>query len=502
MDLRREEPFGKTIRLKYSMTINYVGRLVAIAINILFTLIITRKLGIAEFSWWIILNKYMVYAVAFTSVYTMWTNRAISRGWNVSKISLKMSLILGVFAIVISIPAVVLFNLEFGVPVEVLLSFMLLLFEEYIIRALLSISRGYKPHYIGIYNVLLAAFKTALAYLLIIICQMGILGAMLSLVISKVFLLGFLFIYNRGMILGSTYNREVVSRWLKYSWYSLSLMVVSTLHNFDVIIVRYLTGNELVIALYGAIFLLINLIGAPIQSRTALYSKILAKQDFNIINEALWLTLLFLTPLISIVSALSKPIIAVFGVKYLMISDLVVIFAVAVGFRVIYFVSRDTALAWERRDENILVDFKLRETALFDVLMVEIIQVCIYLSLITAIPLLCSDPHLIICLWGLVFLLRAIIGLVLINMVTMKKFGFLVFRRDNVVFIVRYAFIGTIIYIIGTLIPVGISERFYTMLSNLILPVASLSALYGLLVLTFDKKARFLVRYILKKIGF
>jgi len=502
MNLRREEPFGKTIRLKYSMTINYVGRLVAITINILFTLIITRKLGIAEFSWWIILNKYMVYAVAFTSVYTIWTNRAISRGWNVSKISLKMSLILGIFAIVISIPAAVLFNLEFGVPVEVLFSFMLLLFEEYIIRALLSISMGYKPHYIGIYNVLLAAFKTALAYLLIITCQMGILGAMLSLVIAKILLLGFLFIYNRGMILGSTYDREVVSRWLKYSWYSLSLTVVSTLHNFDVIIVRYLTGDELVIALYGVIFLLINLIGTPIQSRTALYSKILAKRDFNTINEALWLTLLFLTPLISIVSALSKPIIAVFGVKYLMVSDLVVIFAIAVGLRVVYFVSKDTALAWERRDENILVDFKLRETALFDVLIAEVIQVSIYLSLIAIISLLFSDPHLIICLWGLVFLLRAIIGLVLINMVTKKKFGFLVFRRDNVVFMVKYMFIGVMVYIIGMFIPVTITERFYTMFSNLILPVTSLIALYGLLVLAFDKKARSLVKYILKKIGF
>ena len=300
LKIQQEEVFGRKVRLKYAMSINYVGRMFAMIINVFFVLIITRKLTILEFSAWIILSKFFGYTTIFTAIYVLWTRRAISRGWNVTKNALKTATILGGIVSLIGLAIMFYIAMSFAILVLVVILFAIIIFEEYILRALLAVSSGYKPEYIGFYHIISSSTKVATAYILILIIRMGLLGAVIALMASKFIALSVLFWLNRNMIVSSSYDREISMKWIQYSWYPLAVNAITAAVSLDVILVKILTGNDLVISYYGVVFFLTYFIASPVEMRSALSAKILARRNLNDIDEAFWMILLFMLSLIHI----------------------------------------------------------------------------------------------------------------------------------------------------------------------------------------------------------
>ncbi|MCR8488533.1 MAG: hypothetical protein NDP23_03165 [Crenarchaeota archaeon] len=497
MVIEKSLPYGAAIRLKFSMGIIYVSRIINIVVDFIFALIVTRKLTIREMSWWTILSNYLVYIGVFSTIYTFWASRAISRGWNVSKVVLRLGALIGGVLAVLSVPFMIFLSGEFGVYADLILLVSLVVLADYVIKSLFSISQGYAPQHIGIYNVVFAVARTGLAYFMIVMLRYGITGALAALLLSKVVVALVLFLLNKSLITGAIYDQAIALKWIKYSWYPLNLYLLDAISYFDVLIVGIITHNELLIAYFGVIRLLVPVIASIAEAIPSIYAKVLAMRDPRIIEEGIWFLLLMATPAIAVLLGIPEPIIAVLGTKYLPMSSYIWPFVIATGLNVFYVTLRNSMLAWESSDENIYEGIRFAKTIFFDLLIIDIIQVSSYLALLAVTVTLLTDTYVILLWWGVLMLTRYILSTLLAIAFSRRRFGLCLISSRSLVDIAKFSLVGLIVCIAGRFMKVEISEKIYEMLRLLIPPAAILLILYMCFALIIDRKTRNLAKTIL-----
>ncbi len=494
MKIKQETPLGKKVRLRYSIAINYLSRILALLMNIIFAVIIARKLSLAEFGLWVLLSKYLTYIVFLIPIYGVWTPRAISRGWNVSKTTLFIALLLGSTTSLVSIFALYYILGHTQSLMEIVLLFAVIIFEEYLSKGFLHMLSGYKPHYWGYYLVVFSTLRVITVYIALVVLRLGLIGLILSVIFSRLITIGFLFVSNFGLLRRSALDTNLVKVWLSRSWYPLGLSLAGLSMALDIFIVNIFVGEYYIIACYGVIFFMINFVGSVSQYVVALSARILAERDKKHTYVALWTAFFFTIPPITILLALTEPIIAIFGTKYVTATTAARFFIIGAVFRLIYAIFKSTMLSWEQADLDVYERFSIIKTAFSKVLVIEAGTTLMYLAGILAISMLISDPLVILLIWGIIFSLKFLIGSLIFDLAFRKHFGEHLFDSRTIRIIARFMVFSIPVYLIGIHIRVPIEKQFFVMLFN-VAPVAiGLLVLNYVIIILLDKEARLLIR--------
>ena len=504
MTIEQIEPLGAKVRLRYSLVINFISRIIALLLNLAFIIIVARKLSTADFSAWIILNKYLGYSILFVAIYGFWTIRAISRGWNVSKNSLRIAIFLGFTVSCISLPVLYYLWSFMFVDLFPVLIFAFVIFEEYIARAFLVIAGGYKPQFGGYYTLIVSLLRIIFAYYMVVILEFGLLGAVLAVILSRALGIIVSYYYNRELIKTSKFDPNITRMWIRNSWYTLAFSFVSVLIMLDAIIVRIITKSDLVIAYYGVVFLVTNFVGTIRVTSRVVSARVLAKRKQEVINEAIWLVLFLTMPLVVVMITFSKAIIAIMNIRYIAIAHVVAIFAISGLMRLIYEINKATLNAWEYEDYNIYERFSIMNTALFDTLIIELITSVAFLISLGIISFFVSNPVTLVYIWGVLYLIKFLVGIIAIEISGTKRFGVqFTSNRKMLIIQAKYALASLVTILVGLNIHIHISTRFFDMVYELMGACILVMIIFYVVLLIIDQKARtfvvtFVKRYIKK----
>jgi len=497
----QETPLGKKVRLRYSITINYLSRMLALLMNIIFAVIVARKLSLAEFGLWVLLSKYLTYIIFLIPIYGVWTPRAISRGWNVSKTTLFIALLLGSATSLMSIFALYYILGHTQLLVEVVLLFAVIIFEEYLSKGFLHILSGYRPHYWGYYLVVFSTLRVITVYIALVVFRLGLIGLILSVIFSRLISISFLFISSFDLLRRSNLDINLVKIWLGRSWYPLALSLAGLSMALDVFIVNTFVGGYYIIACYGVIFFMINFVGSVSQYTVALSARILAERDKKHTYVALWTAFFFTIPLVTILLALTEPIIAIFGVEYTTAAVAARFFIIGIVFRLIYAIFKSTMLSWEQADFDVYKRFSIIKTSFSKVLAIEAGTTLMYLIGILAMSILIVDPLAMLLVWGVIFLLKFLIGSFMFDLAFRRHFGEHLFDSRTIKIISKFMVFSVPVYLIGINIRVTIKKQFFAMLSSIAPLAIGLLLLNYVIIILLDKEARLLIRKVWKVIS-
>ncbi len=346
-----------------------------------------------------------------------------------------------------------------------------------------------------------SSLRVVLAYYMVVILRMGLLGAVLAAVLSRALgvLLGYW--YNHHLIRSSRYDPAVTKMWLRNSWYTLSSSFVSVMIMLDAIIVRIITGSDLVIAYYGVVFLVTNFIGPIRPASRVISARILADRRQVIVNEGLWFVFFLAIPLIVIMVAFSEAIVAVMNARYIAVANLVALFAAGNLARLIYVINKATLNAWEYEDYDIYRRFSIRRTALFDTLIIETATSIAFLVCLGVASMLISNPLSLVYVWGVLYLLKFLAGIVAIEFSGKKHFKIrFIANREMISILTRYAVASLLAVIVGLSIHISVDQNLLDLIYSLIRAGIIVILVFYAVLLAIDRRARAfiitLIRYV------
>lgn len=491
MQVKKAEAYGKRVKVSYAIIINNISRMLSLGINLLFAIIIARYFSIAEMSSWTILMKLLNFSIVFSSLYVIWTTRAISRGWNVSLITLRLAMLIGIIVSISNFVILMILKLT-DVAIIILLIFCLVLLENYLHQGVNAIISGYKPEFIGVFQFLLVSFKVAMAYIFVVRLKLGLFGALSALALSTLFAILLMAIFVRKLFFESTFDKTIANKWIKLSWYPLLLSIATSSVYFDIIIIKVLTQDDYLVAYYGVITFLINFVMSLATSRSVISTKILAKRSLKFIDEAIWSVLLFLIPIVVTILVFSKTVIFIFGQKYLPVADILHLFVIGAGLRVVYVIYKDSLLAWERNDYDLYSTFRIVDTIFMDILLLEIFQIAFYFGGLGIGALLIEDRLRLLEYWGILFVARTAIGFPLLNIISHRKFKIKIINLSSCKIILKYLLVGLILYAYGsTMANINVdNKRVFEIIYILAFPVVKVMLLYFIILLIIDSRFR------------
>jgi len=498
----RSQSVGAHVRLKYATLVNFISRVISSLVNLLFIIIVIRRLTVEEFAIWTLIFKYVGYVLPFVVVYTYWLPRTIGRGVNTAKAGLLLAVSLGLGSTLIYLGLVYEVSVAFNHPFYILALAGLMVLEEYVFKCLSAISITHAPQYIGYSQLTLRIVQTLLAFLLVYLYRMGLYGAVLSVIAGRLAVLVLLFVLNRYIIESSRLDLNTVKLWVKRSWLPILTSFITTLATYDVLIVRVISGREEPIAYYGVIAAFLGLTVPALRITSALYSRLLARRDIRDFYEAYWISFMLIVPMVVGILVYSEPLIAIYSVKYLGAALALKVFALAMLPELLTRLLRTTLRGLETRDLEFSSDygFELTETALFKVPILDLALTIVYLALVGLASTVITKAVLLVAVWGLVYLLRQTALIILFVRLLKKEFNVSLDYIALLRMIIKFVIASMGIVIVGFLFPVKPEVSIWMLMRGLA-PMVALSALvYFSLLYVIDDKFKTLLKSSIKQL--
>ena len=494
-------PYGAKVRLRYATLINYTANFLSLATSFLFVLIVTRKLSVGEFSVWTMIFSYMNYMLLFTFIYTYWVPREISRGFNVARAGLTLSCILGSAASVLYLGIIYMASQTFNQPLTPLTLSTLLLFENYVYRALNSMSVGHKPQYTGIGNLIVRFFQAILALIALVLLKMGLTGAVVTVIIARALGILLLLKVNWFLIKSSEFRWETIKLWLKRSWLPLYSALLPSIFALDTVIALTLGKTEAAIAYYGVAISISGVASkSTVSASPALYSRMLARGDKRDVEEVFWIIYAFSIPMVMGILAYTQPILAIFNPKYVAAALPVRIFVVSSLLMSWWSLMSVTLRGLEKADLIYTGSKPLVKSMLFKIPLTDYFAVTIYLSLVAlAATMFSGNPYMIAIGWSIAFMSRHLIPLLVFTIWSIRLKLELPFRR-YASYLLKFLFASTPIIPLSILVPVPIEKSIYSMVAPAALVFATFIGSYISILMAIDPKTRSLARAVIKEI--
>jgi len=294
------------IRVTYSGFIAFAVSILGIFPGLVFTLMITRRLTPEDFGTWALILSIVGYFLISESFISFWSTRQISRGEEIAKTSLLSSTIISFLAIPIFVVYVFFISESSTVNFEIMLLGAVLLPAYFFSQTLTGINLGHKPQAVSFGIIVFEVLKIPFGLFLIVIFDLGVLGAIFTLLIAT---LGKIImqLYFARTKLRNKFSFQTLRRWMKLSWVPLYRFIPNYVHNIDVALYPIITGTVLGVAFYHAAFALALLVGHASAISQALYPKLIADNKFEGIKKNLIHVLYFAIPLLGIAILFSKP---------------------------------------------------------------------------------------------------------------------------------------------------------------------------------------------------
>ncbi len=346
------------IRVTYSGLIAFVISVASTLTGLVFVLIITRTLSPEEFGTWSLIASVLAYFIVSDRIIDFWTIRQVARGDNVGRTSVISSLLFSLFTIPLYILVSSYVSDNSNAIFDAMILGMILVPVYSLSRVLISINSAHRPQVTSYSNMIFEVAKVPVVVLVVLIMDMGLYGAIVSLFIAYVARLGAQLYFARTK-LRQSFQVSELRRWIKLSWISAYHAVPRFVANLDVMIYTLVTGSVIGIAYFGAAMTIAGIVMHSKQVTQALYPKLLSGGKSATFQENFTLLLYFAIPIIGMAIIFSKPAMFALNPIYADGYLLAVFFGIKTLFLVFNEVFRSVLLGIEDADVEKNASFKL-----------------------------------------------------------------------------------------------------------------------------------------------
>lgn len=325
--------------MRYVGLIAFLVRVLGIFTGFLFVIIVTRRLSEADFGTWVWIARLIGYVAFPTVVTSFWTTRFIARNFKAAKTNLVLTLIMSSGSTLIYL---LISPIAAGAANAPLFFFLLASTQVpliYLIENLYSIANGIKPQIASYGYVASELSKVVLAFTLMTLLGRTLTSAIISVATAELISVIVLLIFLKDHLPGS-FDKTLAWRWIRHSWiplYSgLSTLVMSAL---DASIIIAFSGSSLILANYGAAYILYSIIIAPSALTAVLYPKLLRGGDHNDITSMVNLTALLAIPMTAGIFITARPLLYLLNPVYadaVSVARAIIIYAFMIVFMTIF----------------------------------------------------------------------------------------------------------------------------------------------------------------------
>ena len=290
-----------------------------------FTLMVSRSLSEVDFGVWQNTADLVFYFTVLDSVMPFWARRFVARGFEGSgKTGVFCNLALGSFMAVLYGLLVPVIMALMGVGGSYVLPYTLIaiqIFEMYAIRGIRSILHPKRPEAVGYGIMIKEGTKLLAAFFLVLQLQLGIIGAICSVIIAQVAQISFSSLVASRFVRGS-FKPSYVREWLKGSFLPIYNFMGQRIPPFSLIILFSLAG-EMARGYYGVAQAIGTVILYTSFLAYALYPRLLAEgsssksgRGSEDVEKSLRLVLMFAIPMTVGAMLLSDLLTAILKVSY------------------------------------------------------------------------------------------------------------------------------------------------------------------------------------------
>ncbi len=490
-------PYGRRIRIRYATFINLITEIISYAASVIFIIVIARRLTAVEFGRWTLITRYVNYLLIASSIATYWVPRTLGRGLNTSKTALVFALKLGILASLIYTLLAYGSSIFFKQPFLPLALASVVVFEEYINKTLLSIIMAHSPQYIGVSRMILRFAQAALAVVSVVALGLGLAGVVLAAIGARAVVLVILYKINAEVVNTSIYLEGIERKWLRISWIPLFSRISSMLCTLDVVVVRAVTGSDIVLAYYGVAASIFGILLGFSRAVPALYSKLLSDRRIKYVFEASWVIFMVNIPLVigmilyaDVLAYLYNPVyyssdvnaIRLFAASSILATTSRLYMAALTGLE-----ARDFESGWQGKE--------LLRTTLFKVPLVKAVAAAVYLLIIYyVITSFSKNPATAVSLWAIVYICYNIALIITYNIMLRKEFTVRIPYKDLLMHIFKFIIASIPIIVMRFTYNVTLSRSIWATAESFA-PVVLVSIIgYFSLLYLLDDKFRQLVR--------
>ncbi|HKM60575.1 MAG TPA: hypothetical protein VJY36_06855 [Candidatus Bathyarchaeia archaeon] len=273
---------SRNLRLQYSGLIIFSSQLIGVATGLIFTLLLTRNMAVAQYGVWTNIFDYTAYFTIFSGLLPFWATRFVARSKEgAAKTSTLAQLVISLISMAIYFPVIFLIYTlaiakrigESYLPIFLIAGLYILTF--YMITNFESILQSVRPQALGYGFLIEEIVKVSVAFVLIVGFKQLFLGAVLALVLSCFVQIGYYVSLLRDELKGKV-NWGYLKEWLKGSTALAYNAIGGQLSSFTYILLFFYGGAN-TRAYFQAASSFTIVIGYSISLSTALYPKLLAR---------------------------------------------------------------------------------------------------------------------------------------------------------------------------------------------------------------------------------
>ena len=267
----------KGIRLQYGGFIIFGGQLIGVVTGLIFTLLLTRSMTLAQYGIWTNIFDYIAYFNLFSGLLPFWATRFVAREKEGTiKTSTLAQLMMALVLMSVYFPAIVLISRAIGTQVYLLIylisGFYILAF--YMINIFENILQPIKPQALGYGFLIEETVKVTVALVLILGFKQLFLGAILALVLSCFVQISY-YVWLLREKFTEKINWEYLKEWFKGSLAIAYNAIGNQLMTFALILL-FLYGGPDTRAYYQGAASFTVIIGYSISLSIVLYPKLLS----------------------------------------------------------------------------------------------------------------------------------------------------------------------------------------------------------------------------------
>lgn len=412
------------VRVTYSGLIGFILSLVGVFSGLIFTLIITRQLSQEEFGTWGLIGGLTIYALVIEPIISYWTTREIARGKEPGRTALMTGGLFSALAIPLYLLIVVVFFSKIEVDQNVLFFSSLLVPVLFFRHILAAINLGYKPQNVSYGILIFEITKIPVALVLIYFLEMGIYGAIITVILASIANIVVQIILSFEKI-KSSFDKKFLKKWLKLFWLPTYPKISEILTNSDVVIFTIIIGTVEPIAFWVIAMAVSGLVLHSSKIAKPLYPKLLGGGKKEYFQENFTRVFYFAIPLISISLTFARPGLFALNPIYETAVSIVWVLTFVVFLRVLSNIFTASLTGIEKVDTLEKPTFKdYLRSKLFYLPTLKIIQRSIYLISLTAMLILTTSSSYedLVLSWSIVALVTQIPYTLYLYLLLKKEF--------------------------------------------------------------------------------
>ncbi len=401
-----------SLRIAYAGSIQIITQFATLFTGLAFVIIITRNLSVEEFGLWQVLGNTIGLAVIPIFPIGYWTLRNISRGEDVGKTA--------VYSGIISIPIIILgyiilltfastiFESGFSSPILYLAVIAMVQIPFLVlIEPFKAIIRGTRPQFIGYSSLGFEIAKVSVAYYLVHINSLSLIGAIISLAAAQLIQVLIMYYGSYNRIRGK-FQINVARSWISASWIPFFGFGVSRIFLFDSLIVSLLAGTTIIVGLYAACKTFTSIVRYSEIFQRILYPKLMKDKLSSDVSMTLKLQTLVQVPLAIGAFMLAEPLLGILKADYVQVANVLRLLIIVAIFEGIENAVQNVLIGSEDSDKDINnLKFKiLRKTWLFKLPLIDVFKSLFYVGGLAAIIFIfknTTDNITLALYWGILY---------------------------------------------------------------------------------------------------